>query len=135
MRGRVKLTNVKEPVSFHLSLLLGNEYILPVGKSSVDVLRSPFHRAAVEGKDPTENPAFRLVRSNSQLIMGRSPNFTDTKIELWVKKFVSSQSDYSDTERDFDKVWQDRLLIATEKRIFIVTKKKNNVSFETEEHS
>jgi hypothetical protein len=122
-RGRVNVIGVKEPVSFHLALILGNEYILPPGKNSADVLRTPLHRAVLEGpQESSDSPAFRLVHNNSKLIQGKSPNFTGTKLELWVKKFVSSQSD-SD---DFDKAWQDRLFIITEKRIFIVTKKTIN---------
>jgi hypothetical protein len=130
VKGRVNMMSVGEPASFHLTLILGSEYVLPVGKNSVDVLRSPFQRAALEGaQDQPDAPAFRLIHTNSKIIQSKPPNTTGTKMELWVKKFVSSQSD----SEDFDKAWQDRLLITTEKRIFIVTKKNLNSKFGTDE--
>jgi hypothetical protein len=129
-KGRIHIHSAKEPVSFHLSLLLGSEYVLPVGKSSVDVLRTPFLRR--EGaQDPTDTPAFRLITTKNQITAGKPSNLTGTRLEIWSKKFVSSHFD----SEDFDKAWQDRLLIVTEKRIFILTKKKLNSSSESFELS
>ncbi len=128
--GRTNILSVKEPVSFHLALLLGNEYVLPIGKNSVDVLRTPFQRAAMDGAQgpSSDSPAFRRNFSSIQINQPKSPNLTGTRLELWAKKYVSSQCD----SEDFDKAWQDRLLIATEKRIFIVTRKKLNTKLEAE---
>ncbi len=42
-------------------------------------------------------------------------------MELWTKKFNTSHSNCD----EFDKAWPDRLLIFTEQRVFIVTKKLN----------
>ncbi len=47
---------------------------------------------------------------------------TSTKLELWTKKFRSSQ-----LPGDVESAWQERLLIVAEKRLFIVTKKQNAV--------
>ena len=92
----------------------------------------PFLRLESEAaQDSTDSSAFRLIHTKNQSIPGKPSNLTGTKLEIWAKKFVSSHSD-SD---DFEKAWQDRLLIATEKRIFILTKKKLNVSSENSELS
>jgi hypothetical protein len=56
----------REPVSFHLAFLLGNDYILPDGHDSVDVLRSPF-----------------ISKTSKE-------NLTGTKLEFWTKRFITS---------------------------------------------
>jgi hypothetical protein len=94
----------KEPMSFHLAFILGSDYILPDGSDSVDVLRLPLTTVSDEGKSSKEN-------------------LTDTKMEFWTKKFTStSQSSHS--QHECEKAWQDRLLVITEKRIFILTEKE-----------
>ena len=90
-----------EPVSFHLAFVLGNDYVLPEGSDSVDILRMPL--MANEGKHSRENLA-------------------GTKMEFWTKKFNTSYLSFYDTNRH-DKAWQDRLLVITEKRIFIIPEK------------
>jgi hypothetical protein len=111
----------KEPVSFHLAFLLGNDFELPEGKTSVDVLRMPFNYSvhAEEASDPSQwSKCFGI---NRQLFRGKSTNPSGTRMELWTKKINTSNSNCE----VFDKAWQDRLLIITERRIFIVTKKFN----------
>ena len=116
VREQVHKSAVNEPVSFHLAMILGNDYVLPSGKNSVDVLRQPFTAPLHEGSsNPSDHHAFLFGQ-------GKTSNLTGTKMELWTKRFVSSQA-ASDA---FDKVWQDRLLIATEKRLFIITSKGLN---------
>jgi hypothetical protein len=122
-RTREEATNIdvcKEPISFHLALLLGNEYFLPEGKNSVDVLRMPFC-VSVSSESSSKPPesSLRFFNINSQLFTNKIQNITGTRMEFWVKKFNSSQS-----TSDLDKAWQDRLIIVTEKRLFIVTKKQ-----------
>ncbi len=87
-------------MSFHLEFVLGKGFVLPEGCDSVGVLRSPY--VGSEGKTSKENLA-------------------GTKLEFWTKKFNSSTTVYGTNGND--KMWQDRLLIITEKRIFIVTEK------------
>jgi hypothetical protein len=89
-----------EPVSFHLEFVLGKDFVLPEGSDSVGILRSPF------------------VHNDGKL---SKENLTGTKMEFWTTKFNSSTTEY-DTNGN-DKLWQDRLLLITEKRIFIVTEK------------
>jgi hypothetical protein len=88
----------REPVSFHLAFLLGNDYILPDGHDSVDVLRSPF-----------------ISKTSKE-------NLTGTKLEFWTKRFITSSLPLDGADGE-DKAWQDRLLVITDKRIFIVTEK------------
>ena len=83
-----------ESMSFHLGFVLGDEFVLPEGCDSVDVLRLP-----LMGKTSTGNPA-------------------KTKMEFWTKKFNLSEEASAQ-----DKAWQSRLLVITEKRIFIVSEK------------
>jgi hypothetical protein len=92
-----------EPLSFHLAFILGNEFVLPEGNNSVDVLRLPFTHIANEGKPAKENP-------------------TGAILEFWTKKF-NGASVFSHTTSEQDKMWQDRLLVVTEKRIFVVIEK------------
>ncbi len=89
-----KNRNSGEPVSFHLEFVLKKNFVLPEGSDSVSVLRSPF--LGNEGKSPSKE------------------NITGTKMEFWATKFNSSSSDNQ---------WNDRLLIITEKRIFIAIEK------------
>jgi hypothetical protein len=87
-------------MSFHLAFILGSNFVLPDGSDSVDMLRTPFASVAEEAKSSKEN-------------------LTETKMEFWVKKF----NKLSQSENESDKAWQDRLLVVTEKRIFILTEK------------
>jgi hypothetical protein len=102
--------------------MLGNDYVLPEGKNSVDVLRMPFSSSVANELSSKSSESFRFFPIKSQLFTSKSPNLTGTKIEFWSKKFNYSQSSIN----DFEKVWQDRLIIITEKRLFIVTKKQPN---------
>jgi hypothetical protein len=107
-----KLSNVaKEPVSFHLAFILGSEYALPEGCDSVDILRQPLTSMADEGKSQKEN-------------------LTGTKMEFWTKKF-NNQCLASHDANEFKEAWQDRLIVITEQRIFILTEKAiaNNKDF------
>jgi hypothetical protein len=90
-----------EPVSFHLEFVLGKDFVLPEGSDSVGVIRSPF------------------VHNQGKL---SKENLTGTKMEFWTKKFNSSTTVYETNGNDKN-LWQDRLLLITEKRIFIVTEK------------
>jgi hypothetical protein len=119
---------VNEPLSFHVTFLLGREFVLPAGVSSVDVLRKPLlpHVKSEPSSEAFESSR-RITRSNSQLSgnsTAKVPNLTGTKLELWTKKFKSSQS----SNEDIESAWQERLVIVTEKRIFLITKKQNSVS-------
>jgi hypothetical protein len=90
-----------EPLSFHLAFVLGNDYVLSNGNDSVDVLRLPF--ISNEGKPSREN-------------------LTGTIMEFRAKKFNSTSLPFYN-KHGHDKAWQDRLLVITEKRIFIITEK------------
>jgi hypothetical protein len=112
--------NVKEPVSFHLAFLLGNDYVLPDGKSSVDVLRMPFHAEVSDEESPNPSETqYRFFRIDGHLF-SKTSNLTATKMEFWTKKFTTTQA----ASDNFENAWQDRLVIITEKRIFIVTAKR-----------
>jgi hypothetical protein len=127
---KVPKSIANEPLSFHVTFLLGRDFVLPAGLSSVDVLRKPLYPHI---KSEPSSEAFegyrRLMRSNSQAPPGNStakvPNLTGTKLELWTKKFKSSQSSNED---NMESAWQERLVIVTEKRIFLITEKQNTVS-------
>jgi hypothetical protein len=112
--------NTDEPVSFHLAFLLGNNYSLPDGKNSVDVLRMPFHSAVSNEGSAEAAPTSRKITSlfDTNFFTNKSSNLTETKTEFWTKKYSRGQF-----TNDEDKAWQDRLVIVTEKRFFIVTKK------------
>ena len=62
-----------EPVSFHLAMILGNEYLLPSGKNSVDVLRLPFAAPHEGASNPSDLP-FRFVQ-------GKTSNVTGTRFD------------------------------------------------------
>jgi hypothetical protein len=108
-KSHTRSTNVKgnseesgEPVSFHLAFILGNDFALPEGTNSVEVLRTPF-AVHSDGRPPKEN-------------------LTGTKMEFWTKKFNrASVPLYVTAEQEV--AWQDRLLVITDKRIFICTEK------------
>jgi hypothetical protein len=103
---------VNESLSFHVKFLLGNDFVLPAGYSSVDVLRIPLlPHIRAESMTDTEN---------ARRVFTRVLNLTSTKFELWTKKLRISQS-----PGVVESAWQKRLLIVTEKRLFIVTKKQN----------
>jgi hypothetical protein len=121
----MKLADMNEPVSFHLEFLLGKNYILPDGKNSVDVLRMALNSewpSASNKRSPEHNFTSRKLSSYFDPLHFKnktSKNITGTKMEFWTKKFSTGHSAIDDV----DKIWQDRLLIVTEKRIFIVSKK------------
>jgi hypothetical protein len=122
---KIHKTMVNEPLSFHVTFLLGKDFVLPAGLSSVDVLRIPLipHISAESTTNTETENARRILRTNSQspsIITGKAQNLTSTKLELWTKKFRNSQS-----QGDVESAWQERLLIVTEKRFFIVTQKQN----------
>jgi hypothetical protein len=127
---KVPKSIANEPLSFHVTFLLGRDFVLPAGLSSVDVLRKPLYPNI---KSEPSSEAFegyrRLMRSNSQAPPGNSTtkvqNLTGTKLELWTKKFKCSQSSNED---NMESAWQERLVIVTEKRIFLITEKQNTVS-------
>ena len=105
----------------YLAFLLGNDYTLPENKSSVDVLRMPFF-SAMSNEGLTETaPTSRTFMSflGANFFKNKMSNLTGTKTEFWTKKF--SRGQFSASE---DKAWQGRLVIVTERRIFIVTQKK-----------
>ena len=112
-----------EPVSFHLTFLVGTEYTLPEGKNSVHILRAPFFEADVDDS-PFRGTDFssRLCCIGRSIFSGSSSNITGTRMEFWTKKFNAG----STAAPDFENTWQDRLIIVTEKRVFIVTRKLTN---------
>ena len=115
-----------EPLSFHVTLLLGKDFVLPADMSSVDILRMPLgaipaSALTAQATVSLESPR-RLLRKNSQMPSGKNQNFTGTRIEMWTKKFKSSSSIFNES---MDSAWQERLVIVTDKRIFIVTKKQD----------
>jgi hypothetical protein len=115
--------NMSEPVSFHLAFLVGNNYVLPDGKNSVDVLRMPFLSSVRNEECPETalNSRSKFISYfDGNLFSSKTSNLTGTKMEFWAKKYTSTQSASDDVE----KAWQDRLLIVTDKRIFIITMKK-----------
>jgi hypothetical protein len=116
--------NLSEPVSFHLAFLLGNQFVLPEGKNSVDVLRMPFNGPVPDDELPESTLNSRKFSTyfDSNLFLNKPSNLTGTKMEFWTKKYNSTHSTSDDTE----KVWQDRLLIVTDKRIFVITLKTKN---------
>ncbi len=130
MHSKPKTENQNhEPLSFHLQLLVGNEFVLPEGKNSVGLLRWPIQRyhdqkAVSDCPENPVKPADKL-KSNLSLLKNRAifesnpSNITGTKFEMWTKKFNNK----SQNEGNNDKIWQERLLIVTEKRLFIITKK------------
>jgi hypothetical protein len=120
-----------EPVSFHLALLLGGDFELPDGKTSVDVLRSPFTSNANAEESAGLSQSSKCFGINHKLFRGKATNPAGTKMQLWTKKFNTSNSKCN----EFDKAWQDRLLIVAEKRIFIVTRKLNTACDHTFRHS
>jgi hypothetical protein len=125
---KVSKTIVNEPLSFHVTFLLGREFVLPVGVSSVDVLRKPLlpHIKSEPSSEAFEGSR-RLASSNSQIpgtSTAKVSNLTGTKLELWTKKFKSSQT----SNQEIQSAWQERLIIVTEKRIFLITKKESTVS-------
>ena len=115
---------VNEPLSFHVTFLLGKEFALPEGKSSVDVLRMPLLASSgITSTAETPESPRRLVRMNSQLTGVKVQNLTGTRLELWTKKFKSSLA----PNEDIESAWQERLVIVTDKRIFIITRKQDVV--------
>ena len=89
--------------SFHLKLMLGRDFVLPDGQSSVDVLREPLK----------ENSLAR--------------NLTNTSAEMWTKVCSISHQDHG-SEMDFIPDWQQKLVLLTEKRIFMIGVLKNAFS-------
>ncbi len=107
--------------------MLGNDFVLPDGKNSVDVLRAPFLASADDFHDEASTQTqsgTSFFNINQKLFSRKSSNMTATKLEFWTKKFNSVQM----ASHDFQKTWQDRLVIVAEKRIFIVTTKVFNKS-------
>jgi hypothetical protein len=111
-----------EPVSFHLALLLGNDFTLQSvpdsvfkhGKSSVAVLRAPFQHTynPVHRVPSSQVPKQKLAYKNSIVpIEGKPYNIARSKLEIWVKKACK-------------KGWHEKLLIVTERRIFIISKRE-----------
>ena len=112
-----------EPVSFHLAYVLGNDFVLPEGKNSVDVLRSPFLSSlSDDSSTPTQQQRGSCFNINTGIFNRKSSNPVATKLEFWTKKFNSAQS----ASHDFEKTWQDRLIVVAEKRLFIITTKIAN---------
>jgi hypothetical protein len=119
---------VNEPLSFHVTFLLGRDFVLPAGCSSVDVLRKPLlpHIKSEPSSEAFDGPR-GLTRANSHAsgnITAKVSNLTGTKLELWTKKFKNSLS----PNEDIESAWQERLVIITEKRIFLITKKQSTLS-------
>ena len=82
--------------SFHLKLMLGRDFVLPDGQSSVDVLREP-------------------LKENSL-----ATNKTNTCAEMWTMACSIPHQDHGSNEIDFCPDWQEKLLLVTEKRIFMI---------------
>jgi hypothetical protein len=113
-----------EPLSFHLTFLLGRDYELPEGKNSVHVLREPFFGSEVDDS-PFHNSdlSSRLCCIGKSMFRGSSTNITGTRMEFWTNKFNSVC-----TIPSFENSWQDRLVVVTERRIFIITRKLDSES-------
>ena len=95
VRKLVATEQAARVTSFHLKLMLGSDFVLPDGQSSVDVLREPLK----------ENSLAR--------------NLTNTCAEMWTKVCSISHQDHGN-EIDFFPEWQQKLLLLTEKRIFMI---------------
>jgi hypothetical protein len=95
----------KSGVSFHLRLHLGEDASLPDGLTQVGWLRSPLRSKERNQESPLESNKSRKKNQNQGHNAG-------TRFEVWTKKFNNKS-----------KIWQDTLLIVTERRLFIVSKK------------
>ncbi len=116
-----------EPVSFHLGQLLGNNFKLPTGMSSADVLRSPFKnkkdQSAFRSSDEITEPPKKTVKNvktlksrAAKLLRNKQFNPAGVTMEMWVKK-LKVKNDKGKIE------WQPRLLVVSNKRLFILMKK------------
>jgi hypothetical protein len=103
----------KNRISFHLQLQLGDYVGLPPGKTSVGWLRSPLQS---EPQGNTEESGKSSKTTTLQI-----PKYNiGTRFEVWAKKF-NNKWEQSETA-----MWQERFLIATERRLFIVSRKDSN---------
>jgi hypothetical protein len=133
-KGKFEDESSREPVSFHLELILGNDFSLSHRQTSVGVLRMPFQRNKSQSMRPDQaennaepsKSAHRRWFKRSIFDPKASSNVAGTKFEFWVKKFCYKTPN-SEVEGC---AWQDKLLIVTEKRIFIVTQKEKAASKE-----
>jgi hypothetical protein len=88
----------KEPLSFHLTFLLGGDFELPEGKTPVDVLRMPFNSSVDTVEGAGSSPSVKCFGIDRQMFSGISTNPTGTKMQLWTKKFNTSNSKCNEFE-------------------------------------
>jgi hypothetical protein len=103
--------------SFHLQLHLGEDVSLPKGQTSIGLLRSPLLVGSNQSAEAPEETAKSHKRKKSL------DNLIGTRFEVWAQKFNNKW------EQNQAPKWQERLLIVTERRIFLASKevaKSNN---------
>jgi hypothetical protein len=104
-----KGADLKNRVSFHLQLHLGDEVRLPEGETSVGLLRSQL-RSREPGQQESEEP------SKSKKEKKSLKHEIGTRFEVWIKKFNTKSQTIGFSS------WQERLLIVTDRRLFVISR-------------
>jgi hypothetical protein len=107
--------NKKDGISFHLRLHLGEDASLPKGESSVGWIRSPLHQKRDKITQNTSEFPEPTRKSKKEKNLNHN---IGTRFEVWVKKFNDKWEEQTESAK-----WQDRLLIVTERRLFVASMK------------